>query len=266
MTNRRAIVFFILAAALAIGAVFTARSVLEQRAPVATAAVVETTPVAVARADLQVGTALSERQVELVEWPKQFLPEGSFRAAEALEGRVLRRALALGEPILAASLLPKGSAAGLSSIIEVTKRAVSVKVNPVIGIAGFVKPGSRVDVLVTLRRVDQSKKLPYSKIVLQDILVLAIDQILEQVKNGEPKLVNVVTLEVEPPHAEKLIYAAHEGRLQLALRNPADHEEVKTVMVGVADLLGTKRRAGRSGPARPRVEVLKGSKRTIKKL
>ena len=138
-----------------------------------------------------------------------------------------------------------------------------------IGVAGFVVPGTHVDVLVTIARIDTDGK-PYSKIVLQDVEVLAIDQKLEEAKEGEPQLVQVVTVETSPQDAEKLTYAAHEGRLQLALRNPTDREIVETRSVGVADLLGDRR------PAAPRiashplqraagasVEVIKGSQVSV---
>jgi Flp pilus assembly protein CpaB len=113
-----------------------------------------------------------------------------------------------------------------------------------------------------LRRVDQSQKLPYSKVVLQDVPVLAIDQKMEEAENGEPKLVSVVTLQVSPEQAEQLIYSSHEGRLQLALRSPADREIVPTTSVGVADVLGGRRSPA---PALARknsglgVEVLRGA-------
>ena len=105
-----------------------------------------------------------------------------------------RRALAVGEPILDAFLLPQGAQAGLGALIGENRRAVSVKVDPVIGVAGFVTPGSHVDVLATLRRVDRDKALPYSKVILENISVLAIDQKLEDVGGTEPELVSVVTL------------------------------------------------------------------------
>jgi pilus assembly protein CpaB len=181
---------------------------------------------------------------------------------------VLRRALAAGEPVLEAYLLPPGSEAGLPGVIDDKYRAVSVKVDPVIGVAGFVRPGARVDVLATLRRVDQPDNIPYSKVILQDVRVLAIDQKLEEAKNGEPELVSVVTLEVAPESAEKLIYSAHEGRLQLALRKPGDDEVVRTDAVGVADLLGRqaapKPQVARSYAPSTQVEVIRGSDRSYK--
>jgi pilus assembly protein CpaB len=171
--------------------------------------------------------------------------------------------------VLESALLPAGSEGGLGAIIAPSYRAVSVKVDNVIGVAGFVKPGARVDVLATLRRVDTEKALPYSKVILQDVKVLAVDQQLEQANQADATIVSVATLEVDPAGAERLIYAAHEGRLQLALRTPGDSETVATRSVGVADVLaeagrvvqepGKKKSVVVPG-ARPSVQVLLGSK------
>jgi pilus assembly protein CpaB len=265
MQNRRAIFFFGLAIFFGIAAAFTARTLLEDRASVAAQPSVSTTPVVVARTDVTIGTALVALQLDTVDWPRDYLPAGSFSDAAQLNGRVLRRPLSRGEPVLESLLLPVGSAAGLPSVIASTRRAVSVKVDPVVGVAGFVAPGTRVDVLTTLRRLDSDAKLPFTKIILQDVPVLAIDQKLEQAKNGEPELVSVVTMEVTPKQSEELTYAAHEGRLQLALRSPTDHEEVKTQPVSVATLLGGPERKARvAGPVGPSVQVITGSSVSVK--
>jgi pilus assembly protein CpaB len=264
MQQRRAIVFFGLALLLACAAVLAARSILERPVAEAGPATVQTAPVVVARADVQTGSALAGHQVDTVDWPVEYLPKGSFRKPEDVEGRVLRRALAAGEPVLEPTLMPEGTKAGLVSVIEDKKRAVSVKVDPIIGVAGFVQPGARVDVLATLRRIDLANKIPYSKVILQDIPVLAIDQQLEDSRNAEPELVSVVTLEVSPEDAEKLIYGAHEGRLQLALRSPADRDLVKTASIGVVDLLSVRRKARPRRTSGPSVEVLTGTQRSVK--
>ena len=141
---------------------------------------------------------------------------------------------------------------------------MTVKVDNVVGIAGFVTPGSRVDVLATLRRVDRDKPLPYSKVILQNIRVLAIDQKLEEVKAGDPEIVSVVTLEVDPKQAEHLIYAAHEGRLQLAMRSPGDDVTVATVSIGVRDVLGERRRVTRQSSGTV-VQILNGSRLVTKR-
>ncbi len=134
--------------------------------------------------------------------------------------------------------------------------------------AGFVTPGARVDVLATIRRIDLAKAPPFAKVILQDVRVLAVDQKLEEVKSGDPELVSVVTLEVDPLQAEHLIYAAHEGRLQLALRSPGDDKDVVTKSISVADVLGDERPAkinGTTAPAQTVVELIQGSDVHIKK-
>jgi pilus assembly protein CpaB len=154
-------------------------------------------------------------------------------------------------------------------VISPDHRAVSVKVDNVIGVAGFVTPGSRVDVLATIRRIDLPKALPFAKVILQDVRVLAVDQKLEEVKSGDPELVAVVTLEVDLLQAEHLIYAAHEGRLQLALRSPGDDGEVATKSIGVSDVLGQGKPADIKTASAPTtktvVEVIHGTDIQIRK-
>jgi pilus assembly protein CpaB len=259
------LIFFGLALFFGLAAAFTARDLLKSETASAAPPVLKMTPVVIARADLATGAQLREQQLDTVDWPSDYVPSGSFRDAGQLQTRVPRRAIAAGEPILAASLLPEGSEAGLVAVIDEKLRAVSVKVDPVIGVAGFVRPGARVDVLATLRRIDLSAKLPYSKVILQDVQVLAIDQKMETASNGEAEIVSVVTLQVTPKQAEQLIYSAHEGRLQLALRSPGDREIVKSAAVGVSDLLGSRSRTRGTPSPRTRVEVLKGSSVHVKK-
>src|SRR5262245_3440071 len=270
MQNQRAFLFLILAVALGVGAAFTAQRWLEQQRQLPTAEQSNTQPVAVMRENLQVGQVVHQRALATVDWPIDYLPQGAHNDPAKLEGRVVRRPLAAGEPVLESALLPEGSRAGLVSVIEPTQRAISVRVDPVIGVAGFVVPGAHVDVLVTIQRLDGDNQ-PASKVILQDVEVLAIDQKLEEAKEGEPELVQVVTLEVTPQQSERLTHAAHQGRLQLALRNPADHEVVETQSVGVAEVLNDHRKApapriaSRPAPQRSasNVEVIKGSQVSV---
>jgi pilus assembly protein CpaB len=259
MHNRRGLLFLGIAIVFGVAAVFVAQRWLGNLSPSAPQAP-ETAQVVVVKADLTVATKLTGRQLGTAEWPKAHLPKGALTGVEQAKGRVLRRPLMEGEPLLESALFPEGSEAGLPGLIAPNRRAVSVKVDPVIGVAGFVKPGTRVDVLVTARRVDRSKAIPYSKVILQDVRVLAVDQKLEQANSGDPELVNVVTLEVEPEKAEALTYASHQGQLQLALRNPTDDEKVETTSVGVADLFGgKKKRRSHAVRSTARIQVLKGS-------
>jgi pilus assembly protein CpaB len=262
MQNRRTTIFFALAIVFGIAAAMLAQRMLSQPASSAARAEIDTQTVLIARLDINTGSALTPNHLDTVEWPAKLVPKGAFSSKSEVDGRVLRHALAAGEPISELGLLPIGSEAGLVSVITDKLRAVSVKVDAIIGVAGFVTPGSRVDVLATLQ--SDSSKHSISKVILQDIPVLAIDQKMEEVKNGEPELVSVVTLEVTPEQAEQLTYSAHEGRLQLALRSPADREITKTDGVSVSDLMPSRKRGPRRVAYRSNVEVVKGAAVSVK--
>jgi pilus assembly protein CpaB len=266
MQNRRALLFLVLAIALGVGAALTAQRWLEEQRQRPVEERAQTQPVTVVREDMQVGQVMRERALATVDWPLEYLPQGAYSDPGQLDGRVLRRPLSAGEPVLEGALLPEGARAGLISVIDPTRRAVSVQVDPVIGVAGFVVPGSHVDIIGT---VEPNEGEPTTKVILQDIEVLAIDQKLEDAEEGEPQLVQVVTLEVSPVESEKLTFAAHLGRLQLALRNPNDHEVVETYAIRVAELLNERKPAPvvarRPVPRAPgaNVEVIKGSQVSV---
>lgn len=243
MYNKRSLLLFVMAVSFGLGAAFLVERTLSSRPLAGAAARLETTRVVVAKADIPMATAFHPLNLEVVDWPTKFLPDGTFSDPALLDGRIPRRPFAAGEVLRESEILPKDSAGGLEAIIQPNHRAISVKVDPIVGVAGFVTPGARVDVLATLRRTDLENKQPYAKAVLQNVRVLAIDQKLEEVRNGEPELVSVVTLEVDPADAEKLTFMAHEGKIQLALRSPADADKIKTVGVSVATLLGSAPRA-----------------------
>jgi len=258
MQNRRALIFFAFAILFGVAAAFTAHRALESRvASTPEAAPIETVEVVITRSDQTTGASLTAATLTTVDWPKQYAPQGIFVEPDMLHGRVLRHALAAGEPVLEGALFPEGTAGGLLSVIAEDKRAVSVKVDQIIGVAGFVTPGARVDVLGTIRDLRDKDKLPYTKSVLQDVRVLAIDQKMEEAESGQPELVSVVTLEVEPGDAEKLIYSAHEGRLQLALRSPSDHAKVDTKGVDYNAVLDRRRTT--KGRRAPTMKIVSGS-------
>lgn len=258
MLKRRTLFFGILALSLGLCGAFFNQRWLESRSfqngDQQVEKIAETVPVVIVKHELPVGELVRSLQLATVDWPIELTPKGTFRSVEEVVDRVPRRALAEGEPVLESTLLPSGTEAGLSPIIAAGKRAVAVKVDEVIGIAGFIKPGAMVDVLATIRERRGAKVDAFSKVILQGVKVLAIDQSLERHAEGNPELVSVVTLEVSPVDAQKLAFAAHEGKLQLALRNPSDEDEVATRSVNAGALRGT---AG-ARRARSSVEVIKG--------
>jgi pilus assembly protein CpaB len=195
--------------------------------------------IAVAAREIDLGTALDATAITTLAWPGGSLPEGAFHDPAALQGRVVRTSLARGEPILASKLAPVGARGGLAAAIGEGRRAITVRVNEVIGVAGFALPGNLVDVMVHTT-VDDDKRgsgAPLSKIVLEGILVLAVAQEAGR-DETRPKVVNAVTLEVTPQQAELLDVARSVGNLSLVLRNPVDRREAATAGMGKADLFG----------------------------
>lgn len=228
-----------------------------------------TQQVVVAARDIDLGSSLDASMLQVVRWPASSLPTGTIGEISQLDTRVVRTSVLRGEPLVEGKLAPLGTKGGLSAVIGSGKRAITVKVNEVIGVAGFALPGNYVDVLVNIRD-DRDK--PVSKIVLERILVLAVAQEAGR-DETKPKVVSAVTVEVSPEQAERLDLARSIGSLSLALRNQIDRDQVQTAGVRQADLLQvalvteapplpktTPRPVKRSPVARPveRVEVIRG--------
>lgn len=195
-------------------------------------------PLVVAAADIPLGTPLEATMLSTIAWPPHAWPEGAVTNPGALVGRVVRTPLAKNEPVLEPKLAALGSRGGLSAAITPGKRALTVKVNEVIGVAGFAMPGSLVDVLVhTQTEADrQARDASLSKIVLERILVLAVAQDAGR-ETTAPRVTGAVTLEVTPEEAEKLDLARSVGTLSLVLRNPADASPGQTQGARKHDLL-----------------------------
>jgi len=198
----------------------------------------EVVPIAVAMIDLPWGTQLKKDKIQLTPFLKKTLPSGYFTDLASLEGRVLVTPLKQKEPVLESRLAPTSiTTGGISAVIKPGKRAISVKGDKVIGLSGLIKPGNRVDILVTL--TDPRNKREVTKIVLEDILVLATGPEIEKNDKGETETspVDVFTLEVTPEEGEKLALAATQGRLQFALRNAIDMKIVLTKGATIPDAL-----------------------------
>ncbi len=237
-----------------------------------------TRPVGVAAADLELGAELRADDLRVVQWPQNALPMGAFSSPEEILGRGLVMPVIQNEPILPMKLAGKDAGSGLPVVIPEGKRAVSVRVNEVIGVAGYVLPGTKVDVLATASPTDKREDTT-TKLVLSNVQVLAAGTKIEQDgEQGKPMSVNVVTLLVTPEESEKLTLGATEGKIQLALRNPLDKDMPETPGIQPASLLGgaraAKRPAGNSARAsrpvasvaavaqpEPTVEIIRGDKR-----
>ena len=239
---------------------------------------IPTRSVVVAATDLQVGEELGRDDLRVIEWPANAAPKGAFSTADEVVGRGLILPLIENEPVLPMKLASKEEGAGLPPVIPQGLRAVSVRVNEVIGVAGYVLPGTRVDVVATVSPTDQRADIT-SKVILTDVQVLAAGTKIEQdAEKNKPTAVTVVTLLVDPDEAERLTLAATEGKIQLALRNPLDRTTPSTRGIKPAALLGfappvrqvvARNRvaaagptpAPSSGPDLPSVEIIRGDKR-----
>jgi pilus assembly protein CpaB len=218
MKNPRAFLMVIISIIIGLGAVVLASRWVNKQASV------QSSKVVVAAADVDLGTPLAPQMLKVADWPQGSVPAGAFTDVKALDTRVLKTSLSRGEPVLESKLAPLGATGGLSAVIKEGNRAMTVRVNDVVGVAGFALPGNYVDIVVNT--IDETAKTTngnnsISKIVLEHILVLAVAQ--EQNRDEtKPKVVNAVTLEVTPDQAEKLDLARSVGSLSLVLRNQID--------------------------------------------
>jgi len=200
--------------------------------------------VVVAKVEIPVGSKIIAEQLEVVQYPRSVMPEGTFpKVGNNLIGRVAVAKIAVREPITEARLAPVGAMGGLSSVIPEGFRAMTVKVDDVVGISGFIMPGTLVDVVVTIEPPENSaQKEKVSKIVLQNIKVLANGQNIDKPKSErEAERVKAVTLQVTPEQAEKLALAGTEGKLQLVMRNSVDQGDEQTPGANKSSLLSGER-------------------------
>jgi len=194
--------------------------------------------VAVAKVPIPIGSKIIAEQIMVVQFPKESTPDGAFESAEKLAGRVAVVNIGAREPITESRLAAEGTAAGLSAIIPEGYRAMTVKVDDAAGISGFIQPGTLVDVVVVIDPEGNSRQNPISKIVLQNIKVLANGQNIDKPENErEANSVKAVTLQVTPEQAEKLALASSEGKLQLVMRSQIDQGNEETPGVNKRNLL-----------------------------
>jgi pilus assembly protein CpaB len=276
MNRNRALIALVVAIVIA---VIASRFVYRQ---IQNASAVKPMPVShvvVASRPLALGTPLTPQDLALVSWPTDTPLDGSFSRIQDCIGRSVLAPLSKNEPILEGKLAPKEAGVGLPAAIPVGMRAVSVRVDDVVGVSGFAMPGTMVDVLATGTPVSESDSL--TRTIIQDVRVLAAGQTVEQDKQGKPHTVGVVTLLLTPKQADELTMASTDNRIHLALRNTIDTKLIeKSAPVFKSALLlggaqphpsgGGGHRAPRhtvrpekpAGPAPYVVEVIKGNKKT----
>ncbi|MEO5897246.1 MAG: Flp pilus assembly protein CpaB [Vicinamibacterales bacterium] len=213
----------------------------------------------VASHDLQMGQMLTKDDVKLVAWPASSPVDKGFTTIETVLNRGLLDRVATNEPLTESKVAPLEAGAGLAPTITEGMRALSVKVNDVIGVAGFVVPGAHVDVLVTL--TNRTAQDSMTRVVVSDVEVLTagtrIDR--EKARDGQPIAASVVTLLVTPPDAEKITLAGSEGSIMLTLRNPMDRAQTETSGVRTAALLGVPSAAPVITTSGPRRAVVKAA-------
>jgi pilus assembly protein CpaB len=229
-----------------------------QNQPVATASVASQ-PVVVAAADLQLGAELKKDDLTVMQFPAGKAPEGTFAKPEEILGRGLIVPIVKNEPVLRAKLASKEAGSGLPPVIPEGMRAISVRVNEVVGVAGYVLPGNRVDVLATANPGSNQAEMT-TKVILSNVQVLTAGTRMEQdAANTKPVQVTVVTLLVFPEQSERLALASTEGKIQLALRNPLDQGAPETPGIKTAGLMGSVKapavRAATAGTPRPRAAL-----------
>jgi pilus assembly protein CpaB len=273
-------VFIVFAFAISIGGVFAFATYNYVQNVQPKTVTIPTKQVVVAATDLQIGAEIGKDDIRLIDWPENAMPAAAIHDPSEVIGRGIILPLVQNEPILPMKLASKEAGAGLPPAIPQGMRAVSVRVNEVIGVAGYVLPGTHVDVVATVSPTSQAGDMT-SKVILTNVLVLAAGTKIEHSENNKPMPVSVVTMLVTPEEAERLTLASGEGKIQLALRNPLDKESPVTRGIKPAALLGaapiqhivTRTGVGNSqvakvvpspAPAAPEpatVEIIRGDKR-----
>jgi pilus assembly protein CpaB len=278
MARMRVFVVFVLAVTAGSALAFATYNYVQQRP--ARTVLIPTRQVVVAATDLDVGAELRSEDIRLIDWPANAVPASAISDPKEVIGRGIVLPVIENEPILPMKLGAKEAGGGLPPAIPPGLRAVSVRVNEVIGVAGYVLPGTRVDVLATVSPTGTAGDMT-SKVILTNVQVLAAGTKIERATDkNKPIAVSVVTLLVDPEEAERLTLASTEGKIQLALRNPLDNTSPSTHGNRPAALLGfgapvrtaVARSRTASSPASapvvvarqyesPTVEIIRGDKR-----
>ncbi len=242
-------------------------------APLLAAEPRSSTQIVVAARDLPVGSIVGEDDVRAVGWPSDAVPEGYARTLPDVIGRGLMQTVRMNEPLLDSKMADRNGFGGLPIVIPEGMRALAVRVDEIVGVAGFIDRGTRVDVVLTINPPTAQGEF-VSRIILQNIEVAARGQQIEKDPEGRPMTVTVVTMLVTPEEAEQLTLASTQGRIQLALRNMIDVREVRTQGARMSRLLDLGPVGGGAPPRQASVgtgnaetgtvlEIFKGGKRAL---
>jgi pilus assembly protein CpaB len=245
MKNVKAIALLILALVTGLAAAVYAASWVAQRGNIAA------TQVVVAAVDIELGSKINPQMLTTSTWPMESVPQDAFKDIKDLQDRVVKASVLRGEAIVDRKLAPVGTKGGLSAVIAEGKRAMTVRVNDVVGVAGFALPGNYVDVMLNTQQIDKGRGGNANQIsmtVLEHVLVLAVAQEASR-DETKPKVVSAVTLELTLEDAEKLDLARSVGSLSLVLRNQLDKKTVATAGVTKSQLLGLKHAVAEAAPA-----------------
>lgn len=235
MKNLKALGLLLLALILGVAAAVYATGLVTRQSGIASNKVV------VAAFDIELGSRINPQMLTSVDWPSGSVPVGTFSDVKDLQDRVVKVGVLRGEAVLEGKLAPVGTQGGLSAVIAAGKRAMTVRVNDVVGVAGFALPGNYVDVMVSAQQ-DKGKNeegRQISKTVLEHVLVLAVAQEAGR-DDTKPRVVSAVTLELSPEDSEKLDLARNVGTLSLVLRNQIDKATVVTAGITKSELFGEK--------------------------
>ena len=258
----RALIILVVALGAGLAAVFLAKTMVDQQVTTATVEQVETVPVIVAKVDLKMGTRLDKLMLDTIDWPAKSLPENYFSSIDDVVGKkppIVLKQMKKGEVILHYKLSPHGAKGGLPTKIPEDMRAITIAVNEVRGVAGFVLPGNYVDLLHTTS-VGRKDKKPVTRVLMQNVEVLGVDQVSSE-DETDPKVVNAVTLLVSTIEGQKLTLASTVGELNLLLRNEYDASILEVKTVGLTDLVPTDKPTKvkvYKRVRRPTVEVIRG--------
>lgn len=231
-----------------------------------------TVQVVVAATDLPVGVILSAKDLTTLDWFGDTLPTGAFTKPETIAGRPVLYPLAAKQPVLERDLGVQGAGVGLAGKIPAGMRATAVRSNEISGVAGFLYPGSHVDVLVTF--TPPGGNMPMTKTVLQNVQVLTAGQTIEPDPQGRPHSVNVVTVLVNPEDSQRLQLASSQGNIQFVLRSGADQKQAEIMPTRLDQLFPSDKPAVTTKPVKHTahqappmymLEVIQGTKRSEQK-